>query len=298
MPKSSNSSGVIGTARPSEGPAVLIAAPMTSESTEALRRAAAVSQALTGELVSLRVSAPPAGPTDERFDDIGEDAHRRAFDQRLSPHRRGRNVLTRRGDFLSVVAETARALRPAVVVIPDVCGLTGRCVHDLAVECGAPILLAREAISSRVIIAASNLRNPDFPVLRAGALISESLDARVVFLHNFTPGALFASGATETWRGWPPSVLDRLDDLEFAAHLLQVESRNVVTIRPSVAEALLSVVQSERPDLVIVGTRGRSPSSAVDSPLAAKMMDELPHSVLVVPPNGLNPFDLFDRERC
>jgi hypothetical protein len=171
-------------------------------------------------------------------------------------------------------------------MIPDVCGLTGRCVHDLAVECEAPILLAREATSSGVIVAASDLRNPDFPVLRAGALLSGFLHVRVVFLHNFTPGKAFASQATPTRIGWEPSILDRLDDLEFASHVLQVESENVVTTRPTAAEALLSVVQSERPDIVIIGAREQSRSSMGDSPLAAKMMDEVPHSVLVVPRHG------------
>lgn len=275
------------TRRPSEGPLVLVAVPLTSEPAEALKRAGIVSSALAGALVCLRVSSQSLHSAERLLDEFADPACRRS-DAPSSP-RFGGNVLMRRGDFLSIVAETARTLKPALVVIPDIRGLTGRCVHDLTVECEAPILLAREASNSGVIVAASDLKNPRFPVLRAGAVLSGFLHARIVFLHNFTPERSH-TGQTAPYE-WQPSILDRLDDLDFAAQLLQVQSDNVVTIRPTTAEALLSLVQSERPDILIVGARQRLPGSWDDSPLAAKMMDEVPNSVLVVPSHRSSPFD-------
>ncbi|HEX3597183.1 MAG TPA: universal stress protein [Polyangiaceae bacterium] len=246
-------------------PFVLLASPLATESTEAFRRAHELARSLAGELAFLRVSSRSFNASTKVC---------------VTP---GRSVLNRSGDFLSVVADTAKVLQPSLVAIPELCGQTGRFVHDLAIECDVPILVARRATESKLILVATDLANPTFPVLHAGALLSASLRVRLVFLHNLAPTFSYGDRTNARLRGCPPSVLDRLEALTFAAHAFNVESDNVVTIAPDVDEALMSVIQRERPDIVIVGARDRRHLNSNRASLAQTIYDESAPSVVIVP---------------
>ncbi|HEX4337265.1 MAG TPA: universal stress protein [Polyangiaceae bacterium] len=195
----------------------------------------------------------------------------------------GRPVLNRSGDFLSVVAETAKVLKPAVIAIPELSGHTGRSVRGFALECGVPVLVAREELESKVILAASDLAHPSFPVLRAAALLSASHRVRVVFLHNLCPTPSDGARTSASLERCLPSVLDRLEDLTLAANAFNIESDNVVTTGPDVDESLMSVIQRERPDIVIIGARDRRQPHSTKAPLAQTVYDETAPSVVVVP---------------
>jgi hypothetical protein len=254
--------------RPREprSPLVLLATPLSSQSTYTFTKAHELARSLSADVVVLRVSTPSftgcARPAAAGFES---------------------SVLDRNGDFLSVVIETARALQPAIIAIPELRGQTGRSVHDLALECGIPILVARDGVESGVILAASDLSNPCFPVLRTGALLSACLGARVVFLHNLAPTFSYGARTSAAPKGCPPSIVDRMEDLRLAAHALNVESQNVVTVRPKVGEALMSVIRRECPDIVIVGARAHHAANSATESLAQTMFDEIAPSIVVVP---------------
>lgn len=256
-------------------PLVLLAAPLPLVPAEPLAVAEAIAHALTPHVVFLRVSC---GAT---------SAH--AFDPRpAGPRARHtsapeRSVIDDCGEFLPVVAASAKMLRPDLVVVPDVRDATGRAIRSLAVECGAPVLLMRGLAGSKVIVAATELSDPSLPVLRAATLVSCALGARLVFVHNLNPSMSTVPGGAEMRKGHRPSILDRLDDLVSAAYALRVESDNVVTTRQATHEALLSVVESQRPDVVAVGARPRADVPEWTAPLAETAIDETSASVLVVP---------------
>ena len=272
---------------------VLLATPLTNASEAAARKADAISAATDADLVLLRISSPESSHPLDLVADDGPPLRRFALNPGTSERRRGRRHMTRRGDFLSVVAETARSLSPALVIIPEICGQTAPNVYDLVLECRAPVLLAREGGGADSIVAATNLEVPTFPVLRAGALLSWSLGARVVFVHNLTLDTSLQPRTPAMLKQPLASILDRLDDLSFIASSLRVDSDNIVTIRPSSSEALLSVVDRERADVVVVGARRRTMSPLHRVPLAEEVIDAVSTSVLVVPLDASN----YGRER-
>ncbi|HVW27365.1 MAG TPA: universal stress protein [Polyangiaceae bacterium] len=257
---------------------VLLAAPLTTASNDATDKAEKISRGMSAELVTLRVSGPttyvrPLSTID------GRPSRRFGPECSLSQVTRGHWLLNRRGDFLSVVAETSLALSPAFVLIPGIHGLNAADVRELAFECRAPVLLVREARTSDAIVATTNLELPTFPVLRAGAVLASSLGGRAVFHHNLTPEV---SGQPPT-KGPHRSVLRRLEDLAEIAATLGVECENVVTVRRSPSDALLSVVDRERPDVIVVGTRNRKTSHPPRASFAEGVLDAVSTSVLVVP---------------
>lgn len=231
------------------------------------------------ELVSLRVLS--ASSRAQLRPAVGtcawSDSH---GDCSLSPGSKGQWLVTRQGDFLAVVAETARALVPIFVLIPDVCGLNAASVCQLVFECRAPVLLAREARESNAVVAAPDLEKPTFPVLRAGALLSSSLGARPVFLHNLAPHSPVPRSERFTSEKPQPSVGSRLDDLSAIASSLRVESENIVTTQASPAEALLAFIHRGRPDVVIVGAREHETRYFGSAPLAESSIEARDTSVL------------------
>ena len=263
---------------------VLLATPLMNASAEAARRAEMISRGLGAELVSLRVSS--ASSHAQHRPTVGSCASSDSLgDYSLSPGSKGHWLLTRQGDFLAVVAETARALVPIFVLIPDICGLNAASVCQLVFECRAPVLLAREARESNAVVAATDLEKPTFPVLRAGALLSSSLGARPVFLHNLAPDSPVRRSERFTSKKPPPSVGSRLDDLSAIASSLRVESENIVTTHASPAEALLAFVRRDRPDVVIVGAREHETRYLGSAPLAEALIEAFTGNVLLVPLN-------------
>src|SRR5689334_21319816 len=86
---------------------VLLATPLTNASAEATRRAEMISRGLGAELVSLRVLS--ASSHAHLRSAIGSLPSPESHDYSLSAASKGRWLLTRQGDFLAVVAETARS---------------------------------------------------------------------------------------------------------------------------------------------------------------------------------------------
>lgn len=259
---------------------VLYAAPLASAPVGSKKMATVISGALGARLVLLRVCATQFAP---RVNDPVRrpiNGHRR-FDFVLSERSMGQLILTRAGDFWTVVSETVRTFHPAFIVIPDLSAGAAASLHQLAVEWRTPVLLAREFCASGVILAATSLEQTHLPVLRTAAFLSSSLEAPAVFLHNLVlvPPREHESAAKD--RG---AVIGRLDALANAAASLGIESQNVVTLRPTNDEAVLSTVHRERPDVVVIGVRRSPNSGALEAPpLASRIIDEIAASVLLVP---------------
>jgi nucleotide-binding universal stress UspA family protein len=269
------------TERRTDAAFVLCAAPLLSQAMDAMKQAEAVARAVTGELLCLRV--PSLRPREGFHGDPSrEQSASRA--PRVSAARPGESrVLVRRGDFFSVVMETARALRPAMVVIPEMSGQTGRHVRELALGANAPVLLVRNALRTGTVIAASDLADGEFPVLRAAGMLSSSLRARAVFVHNLTPEGSGIAYFHTPRRRCRPVMLDRLKELRLAAESLEVPSESVVTIRGTVEEALSGIARRERADVLVVGTRIEAGGRSSGAALAERLVDESSLSVMVVP---------------
>jgi nucleotide-binding universal stress UspA family protein len=185
--------------------------------------------------------------------------------------------LTKAGEFQSVVAETTRSLRPILAVVPELFTPAASWLRDLALECETPILLAREIHASGSILAATNLEHPTFPVLRAGAFLSASFGAPAVFVHNFDTAQ---PNELATRRADAASIVGRLDALVRAAESLGVESQNVVTLRSTADEGVLSLLRTAHADVVVLGARKRV---ARGVPGVERIIDEITSSVLLVP---------------
>jgi nucleotide-binding universal stress UspA family protein len=269
-----------------DGRFVLFASPATSESTEALRAAEALAQAFTAELVVLRVTASTRGAPWRSIMSYSTVAKRtrKWCEDVLARRLRRDQVRTRAGDFLSIVAEAARQAGTELVVIPNVSGQTAGCVHDLAVEIGAPVLLFREVRGSDAVVVATDLITPGYPVLRTGALLSSSLRKRVVFVHNLRLTLASPSyWSVEMERMRSECTVRRVEQLFAVGRSFDIESTNVVTARATPAEAVLSVAERERADIIVVGARGRSRSAGGHAPAAQEIIERNPRSVLIVP---------------
>lgn len=202
------------------------------------------------------------------------------------------HVTVVRGAFVRQVVAYAMGTDAALIVVSPHGDRLGRTVTLLACSAGVPVLVAREATSEDTIVAATDLRSADFPVLRAAAELGQQLDARLVTVHNVSPVAMVV-GIDEAWpMALRPGDLVRGDlvRVERSDRLVRVCGRLPVLAHPVVrtevdpVAAILGEARAHDADLVVVGARRYDWLSwMVDGSVAAQVVDRAQRSVLVTP---------------
>lgn len=285
---------------------ILLALPAEGLPTQSLHRAMSLSRLLDAELYVLRVQSTrttsfPLFPqlngvaalevVGHRLEVI--EATRTWLDQVAGGTFQVTALESREGDFVTQVAERALELGVELVLLPPPEGQFGAMVTELARAAHVPVLVVRAPTSGEVIVAASDLTDDRYPVLRAATALGAALQAQVVAVHNVAP----TSAAVMHELSWVLALeaadalsASRLEQLEAATARLGGNAEALVTGAVKDSEAVLEISRMRDADLVVVGTRARSTLAGFfQTDMAARVVEQSARSVLVLPLDGSSP---------
>jgi nucleotide-binding universal stress UspA family protein len=196
----------------------------------------------------------------------------------------------RPGQFVREVAAHAAKLRASLVVMPPHGMNLGETVTAIAEAAGIPVLVSREASGEEAILAATNLEDLDYPVLRGAATLARRLDAPLLAVHNLAPNRQLPSAAADD------PALPRWEDggadlcraqLRHASEWLSPGMDVILRRDISTVDAILHEVQRWHADLVVVGTRPHTWLADLRSAgVARQVVERAERSVLVTPLPG------------
>lgn len=267
--------------------------------TVSLLRALTLAQALEAKLHVLRVvfGRWPLNPASPQVDLLGitrsvehvvqSDRSLREWLTKFSPSGwLPADVCTRSGDFVRHVAARAREIDASLIVVPPGERRAGEVAGKLACAAQLPVLVARDATFEEGIVAATDLRDPTYPVLRTAASLSRRLDVPLIALHNLSPVVL--SGPKELACLAVPaaarSSARAQEHLERVLSRLSSQTTAVVADEVDPVDAILHEAQVRNVDLITVGRRPRSwLERLLVSSVAARVVNGTERSVLVVP---------------
>lgn len=254
-------------------PVILVAVHGGPTSVAALRRADALTRIFGARLVVLHV----VETTRARFhakSDESQDAALLAVRHRiamwcattLGARSRAPEVVVRSGRVASVLIELATLRNAMLVVIGAMAerSIAPRLLHGLA----RPLLVARPPRPVDAIVAATDLADDTYPVLRRAAMLGARLEAPVTFVTTVTERS---SRRIEEQSSLLAALARSIGD--------GISSR--VECAPRAVDAILGVARAQDADLLVVGAREASPASARGT--ADAVVGEARRSVLVVP---------------
>ena len=268
---------------------------------ESLQRARAVADAAGGALHLVRVlpgrSHGAAVLSDGNLTDILQSveqtltAHRatRAWMKDTLPDGQGvERLAILHGEFVESVTVYAREVDAGLILVCPEGEHAGRLVTRLAATTRTPVLAARAPARNQTIVAATDLRDPTYPVLQLAAALGQQLETSVIVVHNVrlgaTPNEATAASAGET--RVDAAQAERLARLRQASGLLPMASRTAVRHEDDPVDAILLAAREEEADLVVVGTRAPAWfERGGGADVAARIVDRARRSVLVTPVN-------------
>jgi nucleotide-binding universal stress UspA family protein len=195
-----------------------------------------------------------------------------------------KHVEVRAGSLRRVAFAAARTRVPDLVIIAEDADAGDRgAATALAELLDVPVLVARARQGSGSIVAATELDDLEYPVLRAAVELGEALQAPVMFLHNASPPApipvqplLDPVSAIEEY------VATKQARLRTLAHEAGADA--IVVRTHATADAILEVARARDADLIVIGYRRRSWLSRL---FRGRLVDDIVvrsrRSVLVLP---------------
>ncbi len=281
-------------------PRVLFAAYPGGRPTGALLRAHAFASIFGGQITLLRI-LPGGAPTDVLFphqnilgalmklERLTNTVRRTRLwsDATLPESLPDRHLLVRDGDFEATVVEVALAIGADFIVLPPAEGQSGRRVTSIAAKTRVPVLVAREAMSSETVVAATNLRDNRYPVLNRALDIATRLGASVALVHNVSAPEI--DDACSGNRGMRLTTMTNELERRRRRLLLFAEGTGtdiepVVLSRASAAEAIVHAARERDADLVVVGTRAIAElDEDVHAGTAGAVVESTRRSILVLP---------------
>jgi nucleotide-binding universal stress UspA family protein len=182
------------------------------------------------------------------------------------------------GEFAHEVAGRAAELDASLVVLAPSNGRLGVMATGLARTCARPVLVARGTAPSEVLLAATDLEDGYYRVLRRATELGAALDASVVAVHNVsclsTPLGVHVDGCVKPAPEFPKRI----------AGQLPVPFAMVVTTEVDPVDAILAQALRHRSPLIVVGTRRRRMGALHRlKSVPAEIVDRCRCSVLVTP---------------
>lgn len=294
-------------ARRKEGPRLLLALGASGRPTASLERTLALAAALGAQVHVLRV-LPRLSRLQALFSRRDVSAAARAVERTLRANRATRawlrdalgkddalgrggighggieHVAIAHGELVEQAAAYAATLEASLIVVPAREGRLGKTVTALASAAGVPVLVAHERAGKPAIVAATDLREGDYPVLRKAASLGQRLEARLVAVHNVGSAAL---GATPVWAVGAPrpplAQASRAEELAAAARGLPIDAETIVLDELSSADAILAEARAHDADIVVVGTRRRGWLDDLAGSVAIEVVNRAACTVLVLP---------------
>jgi nucleotide-binding universal stress UspA family protein len=195
----------------------------------------------------------------------------------------GHSVAVAEGEFVPTVCSYARELNASLVILPGY-ARRGRDVAKLVRSSGRAVLVAKRRLVSGIVLAATDLSDPRFPVVRRAGALGAVAQISVVAVHNVCPALVQLDGQA----GRIARIeADRAATGRQLQALVQVTSNfkiqtAVLTSLLDPVDAILHEARSRDASLVVVGAHlgGRA---AKRSSVSADLVNLAPTSVLVVP---------------
>ncbi len=193
-----------------------------------------------------------------------------------------------RGSFVEKVADYAAQFDAKLIVLPSEEVRLGSAVAALASTSGVPVLVARESSGTETIIAATDLAEEGYPILRKAAELRDQFSSPVVAIHNVNPARASVGGNL----GWPvppgrsvEAVREaRTQKLTALSQCMFTEAEPVIREELDLVEAILSEARSHDANMIVVGTHRRSWAyRLVVGSVAARVVNRASSSVLVTP---------------
>jgi nucleotide-binding universal stress UspA family protein len=180
----------------------------------------------------------------------------------------------------------AAARLPAwLIVVPRHAALGGWAARRVALCAGVPVLVASRCTTNGGIVAASDLADQFYPVLRRGAELGERLQTVVTFVHNLNAGS--DRPARTAAERLAETLADKLAELRRAGRSFGIECPSVVMTRSDPEDAILDLAQRQRTDMIVVGTGRHAPRTLpTHDSVAASVIERADGSVLVLPLTG------------
>jgi len=170
-------------------------------------------------------------------------------------------VQVRTGRFEDMVAAEATALAPDIIVVSDAGRADGAALQIVRVT-DTPVLVARSLNACReIVVAATNLKRPEYPVVRRACAVAEQLGSSLIAVHNVHPReTISASGIV-----WPVSAPVVIDSADAAARRLDrlrgqfdAPVQTVLSQESDASDAILRAADLSNAQLIVVGARRRS----------------------------------------
>lgn len=205
---------------------------------------------------------------------------------RLGSLGRRRPLHTHTGELVERVSKRAAELGVELIILPPSMRDVGTLATSLARATKAPVLIARGRVENGPVLAATDLQDPSFRVLRCGSGLAQRLQATLVTFHNVE-----SLGSVQANLGLFPSfALPVITSPKEANYLAEVSRRLPTSATPVLrseddpVQSILAEADARGADVVVVGTHyrswwGRVLSRSVASCVAARAG----RSVLVTP---------------
>ncbi len=259
-------------------PRILVAADAEEPPREVLELARELAVLFGGELHLLRVNAsdgtvsrsePARAPSQPSVISVVE--------------RHGHSIARADGEFVATVAAYALELNATLVIVPGYLH-RGRRVLKLVRSSGCAVLVARRNLMRGMVLAATDLGDPRFPVIRQAGALGALAQTAVVAVHNVPPArvALDVQGERLARIESDTRVTSRqLQTLVEATSTFKIQTAVLTCLLDPVA-AILREARDRDASLVVVGTHldGRA---AKRSSVSVDVVNLAATSVLVVP---------------
>ena len=251
-------------------PCVLFVARAETRPRAALLRAAAIAASQAASLHLVLAVGVPAKTSRMLFPQRAMDAlrgrvrdeHRlalaREWAARLVPSAR---IEVAQGDVSTVARAAAERLGAGMLVLA---------AHDLAIrrdavwlatELRIPVLVARRAAGRTTVLAATDLRNADLPVVGTAAALAARNHGRVVAIHN-VPSAVVVPmspyGTARTIGASPADLRTAGERLRVAAGKRHGVTETILAAEADTSAAVVQAAAAVAADVVAVGARRRS----------------------------------------
>jgi len=214
------------------------------------------------------------------------DSVQRWLAQELGDLAREAPVDFRRGHFARQVIEETRELRPRYVVLRE-SPRSGDVVTQIARESGAQVLVAHSKTSPTAILAATDLKDPSFSVLRRAAQLARAMSQPLITFHNVDPLSMMTGRAalsSGVVLSGGVSAATRRESLVGVSRALQVEPTPVIRTELDPVHAILDEAEVCDAGLIVVGTHSCSWwQRLMSESVAVRVVNEADRDVLVTP---------------
>lgn len=280
---------------------VLLALTDGDHPTAALRQCSALAESLNADLHVLQV-LPPEGTFAPVVADLDLVQTTRRVERCLEAARSTKlwcdDVLTeplspkrlriRIGSFIEDSASRAVEVDAGLIVLAPSTGRLGTTATALAHAASCPVLVARTSVPEATLLAATDLEDEDYWVLRKAVELGERLKAPVVAVHNVSclPATLSLelTPCAEGSRDQPDVNETRALRLVHASEKLDAPIETVVSTEVDPVDAILDQAQVHDAHTIVVGTRPRRPlGRRIARSVAAEVVNRSDRSVLVTP---------------